>query len=107
MTHVRKPVDQGGRPAPPAPSNGSTIIAKTKAALRRLSKCGAWSAPFLILRLLVFNPKQPTEPAQAVSPSTDTLMSTTTSVCSCTLTVLSPTVLIGPLGIRTCALTTG
>jgi hypothetical protein len=31
-----------------------------------------------------------------------TVMSTTTSVCKATLTVLSPTVLIGPLGMRTC-----
>jgi hypothetical protein len=42
--------------------------------------------------------------AYAVSPSTVTLMSTTTSVCSATLTVESPTVLMGPLGMRTCAL---
>jgi hypothetical protein len=41
-----------------------------------------------------------------VSPSTVTLISTTTSVCSATLTVESPTVLIGPLGIRTCDLAT-
>jgi len=44
--------------------------------------------------------------AQAVSPSTVTVMSTTTSVCSATETVLSPTTLIGPLGMRTCALAT-
>ncbi len=44
--------------------------------------------------------------AQAVSPSTVTVMSTTTSVCSATDTVLSLTVLIGPLGMRTWALAT-
>jgi hypothetical protein len=43
---------------------------------------------------------------QAVSPYTVTVMSTTTSVWSATLTVLSPTTLIGPLGIRTCDLAT-
>jgi len=42
----------------------------------------------------------------AVSPYTVTLMSTTTSVCNATPTVESPTVLIGPFGMRTCALTT-
>jgi hypothetical protein len=43
----------------------------------------------------------------AVSPYTVTLMSTTTSVCRATETVLSPTVLMGPLGMRTWALATG
>jgi hypothetical protein len=38
--------------------------------------------------------------AQAVSPYTETVMSTTTSVCKATLTVLSPTTLIGPFGMR-------
>lgn len=42
----------------------------------------------------------------AVSPYTVTVISTTTSVCSCTDTVVSPTVLIGPLGRRTCDLAT-
>lgn len=42
----------------------------------------------------------------AVSPYTVMLMSTTTSVCSATLTVESPTVLIGPEGMRTCDLLT-
>jgi hypothetical protein len=37
----------------------------------------------------------------ALSPYTVTVMSTTTSVCNATLTVLSPTTLIGPLGMRT------
>ena len=41
---------------------------------------------------------------QAVSPYTDTLTSTTTSVCSDTLTAESPTTLIGPWGMRTWAL---
>ncbi len=41
--------------------------------------------------------------AYAVSPYTVTVMSTATSVCNATLTVLSPVCLIGPLGIRTCA----
>ena len=45
--------------------------------------------------------------AQAVSPYTVTLMSTTTSVCSATDTALSPTILIGPLGMRTWAFWTG
>ena len=43
---------------------------------------------------------------QAVSPSTVTVMSTTTSVCRATETLLSPTALIGPLGMRTWALAT-
>jgi len=43
---------------------------------------------------------------QAVSPKTDTVTSTTTSVCRATLTVLSLTTLIGPLGRRTWALAT-
>ncbi len=43
---------------------------------------------------------------QAVSPYTVTLMSTSTSVCRDTLTPLSPTTLIGPLGMRICDLTT-
>ena len=38
---------------------------------------------------------------QAVSPYTETVISTTTSVCNATLTVLSPMTLMGPLGIRT------
>lgn len=42
----------------------------------------------------------------AVSPYTVTVISTTTSVCNCTLTVVSLTVLIGPLGRRTCDLAT-
>jgi hypothetical protein len=42
----------------------------------------------------------------AVSPYTVTLISTTTSVCNATLTVLSPVCLIGPLGMRTCDLAT-
>jgi hypothetical protein len=41
--------------------------------------------------------------AYAVSPYTVTVMSTNTSVCNATLTVLSPVCLIGPLGMRTCA----
>ena len=43
---------------------------------------------------------------QAVSPYTDTVILTATSVCNATLTVVSPTVLIGPAGMRTCDLTT-
>ena len=41
---------------------------------------------------------------QAVSPYTDTLTSTTTSVCKDTLTAESPTTLMGPWGMRTWAL---
>ena len=41
---------------------------------------------------------------QAVSPSTDTVTSTTTSVCKATATEDSLTVLIGPMGIRICDL---
>jgi len=41
---------------------------------------------------------------QAVSPYTDTLTSTTTSVCKDTLTAESPTSLMGPWGMRTWAL---
>ncbi len=42
----------------------------------------------------------------AVSPYTVTLISTTTSVCRATPTVDSPTILIGPAGMRTCDLCT-
>lgn len=45
--------------------------------------------------------EKPGADAYAVSPYTVTVISTTTSVCSCTDTVVSPTVLIGPLGRRT------
>ena len=41
---------------------------------------------------------------QAVSPYTETLTSTTTSVCRDTLTEVSPTTLMGPWGMRTWAL---
>ena len=44
--------------------------------------------------------------AQAVSPYTETEISTTTSVCKATLTLVSPTSLIGPLGMRTWDFTT-
>jgi hypothetical protein len=47
--------------------------------------------------LFFFLPK-----AYALSPYTVTVISTTTSVCSATLTVLSHTTLIGPAGMRTC-----
>ncbi len=43
---------------------------------------------------------------QAVSPYTETVNSTTTSVCNATLTVLSPMVLMWPLGRRICDLAT-
>ncbi len=46
------------------------------------------------------------QPRQACSPTTVTLTSATTSVCSATLIGCSPTVFSGPCGMRTCALLT-